>query len=453
MAGVGNELTPKFVKAHFINSSVSQANALRWSHKLIYEFWGFCVNGADSLTVPGGFAPVSGVLFPAGFQSSSAAVLLATGSDGVTVAGMPFFTAPSVNWTSASLINKWLVTWKSSSLSTDDSIYPIIQVINSSTIRLDVNAGGTAYSGTLHPSFADRTGINFRVVDFNAAVAMAGYTADADGLVLQLNGAYLVNTGQVAPQCRTRIRTSVGANLPNISFTLSASGSWTPASSSGFFTDGAAEVQPGSNWFAGGAANGTGYVTLIGAQDFLLYHLRGQWQGGGNIGCPMHIEVPQRLYPQNNDPNPVTGMNPGSNSVTTTSTTLNYGGGFSAFHPPDGTTRSWQSMIRSPFGDYFNSLPAPSNKPDNIANGRFNEAFFNVFTNKFLMFDLAMGLPGITNQYAAMRFKLRRVRWVPKLTPTNQRFGDHGEWVHINNGILWPWDNSILPYNLLFAGP
>ena len=230
MAGLGFELTSKFVRGHFVNASTTNANSLRWLHKLVYEFWGFCINGTNDLRVPGGFAPVSGVLFPTGWENGTS-VLLASGSDGVTQDGNPFFVAPSVNWTSSSLLNKWLVVWKSGSSCRDDSVYPITQIINSSTIRLDMNNGGTAYTGSLKPAFTARSNVNYRVVDFAAATALAGYTADADGLVLNLSGAYLVNSGQVAPQCRTRIRTSVGSNVPNVGLTLSASGSWTPASS------------------------------------------------------------------------------------------------------------------------------------------------------------------------------------------------------------------------------
>src|SRR6188474_1477589 len=126
MGGSGNELTTKFVKAHITTTTVSNTNAMRWLHKLMYEFWGFCINGDDNLLQPRGFAPLSGVLFPANWQSGTA-VLLASGSDGSTQDGMPFFEAPSIDWTSGSKVGKHLVTWKSGSTCTDDSIYLITQ--------------------------------------------------------------------------------------------------------------------------------------------------------------------------------------------------------------------------------------------------------------------------------------------------------------------------------------
>lgn len=451
MGGTGNELTTKFVKAHITTAAVTTTNAIRWQHKLMYEFWGFCVNGDNNLLQPRGFAPLSGVLFPTNWQSGST-VLLASGSDGVTTDGSPFFTAPSVNWTSGSgaYLNKHIVTWKSSSTSTDDSIYLITQIVNSSTIRIDVNNGGTPYTSSLHPSMTARSTINFRVIDFNAATQLAGFTADADGLVLCLSGASLVNSGQVTPQVRTRIRTSVGSNVPQVGVTLSSSGSWTPASGSGFFLDPTSEVVSPTSW-AQGVTN-LGVMTLMGAQDFLITHLKLQ-TAASNLGAGFHVEVPQRLYPQNNDPNPVVAMVYGA-GINITQTTNMYGGGFTAFHPPDGSTRQWRSLIRSLSGDHFSTVQYPSNIPSNVTNGRYNELYFNIYKNKFIMNDFALGndFGAGTGGFASIRMKLRRVRWTANIIPTFQRLGDHGEWIHVQNGILWPWDGGILPYNLFQAG-
>lgn len=446
---MANELTSKFVRAHYVSSTITAADSIRWIHKLIYEFWGFCINGTNNLIVPGGFA-AGGVLFTPQWQSGTA-VLMSSGSDGVTQAGMPFFTAPSVNWTSGSVVGKWLVTWKSGSTSTDDSVYAITQVINSSTIRVDVNNGGTPYSASLHPSFTARSDINFRVVDFAAATTLSGFTTDADGLVLQLNGAYLVNSGQVAPQCRTRIRIAAGSNLPNVGLTLSSSGSWTAATGSGFFSDASAEISATSNangW--GGGAASTGYVTLIGAQDYLLCHSRG-WQTL-TAGSGFHLEVPQRLYHQNNDPNPVCVMNFGNLGLTTNGTTNGYGGGVMMFHPPDGSTRAFSTMIRSLTGDYFNSTQYPSNRIGSVTNGRFNDMYFNQYKGKFMMFDATLGLPSVAKNYSYMRVRMRRVKFTAPITPNFQRFGDYGEWLNVGGAVLWPWDNAILPYSLFLGG-
>lgn len=452
MPGIGNELTSKFVRSHFVNQSVSNTTAIRWFHKLVYEFWGFCVNGGTSLTVPGGIAPLSGVLMPSGFESGST-TLLASGSDGVTIAGQHYFSAASVDWTSGSgaYVGKHIVLWKSSSVSSDDSVYQIVQIVNSSTIRVNINQGGTPYSASLKLAFSDRTNVNFRVVDINAAANLAG-TADADGLVLQLNGAWLVNSGQIAPQVRTRIRTSVGSNVPNVGLTLSSSGSWTAASSSGYFTDGTAEINAttsANGWGASGT--GTGYITLMGAQDYLIAHVKGAWN---SVASGFHIEVPQRLYPQWADPNPIVAMNFGNSGVTINTVDQHYAGGVTALHNPDGETKKYQGMVRNITGEYWNSQVFTANAPNGVDTGRYRDLYYNSTLNKVIMHDILLSLrtTATSLSYVAGRLKLRRVRWTGKALPAFYRTGEHGEWLHLQNGVLWPWDNAILPYSPFLGG-
>ena len=132
----------KYCKSLLASSSTSftRDHALRFFSKTLYEFWGFCVNGTDSLTSPGGIAHVS---FPSNFQSGT--TLLASGTDGATTFGTDTFEATSVNFQtlpSGSLIGKYLVLWKPSEGTTDDSIYFIKSVESSSSIKVDVHSGG-----------------------------------------------------------------------------------------------------------------------------------------------------------------------------------------------------------------------------------------------------------------------------------------------------------------------
>ena len=216
-------LTPKFIRAHNIPSTAG-SKAFEWFFKLMYEFWGFCVNGGDDLKVPGGFAPLTGVSMPAGFESGSQ-VLIASGTDGFTQNGMPFFNSLDKFKFSGSYVGKHLVTWKSGSTSTDDSIYEIIGWVNSGTIRVNILEGGTPYTGSLHPGFTDRTQINYRIIDFLAAANLSGYTTSSDYLVLQFNGAPLVNPGQPLSQAKITKRLT-GIQAPNVPIQLSPSGSW-----------------------------------------------------------------------------------------------------------------------------------------------------------------------------------------------------------------------------------
>lgn len=429
-------LNSKFVRAHFINTSQSTSAALRWTFKLIYEFWGFCVNGTDDLKVPGGFAssgsvaPVSGaVIFPSGFQSGST-VLLKSGTDGMTDLGQPFFNTVNPIF-SSTYVGKHIVAWKSGSTSSDDSIYEIKQWINSSSVRVFVGQGGTPFTGSLKPGFTTRTNINYRIIDFNAAANLVGSTTN-DGLVLQFNGAGLVNTGQLNSQCRLR------QNTTNMSIVLSPSGSWTPIS--GTFTDSSTETSV--NW--GSTGTGTGYISLFGAQDYLIAHSRGSWNTAASW---LHVEIPARLYPQRLDPNLIIHNIYGSNGINQTLYDT-----WTTLHPPDGTTRLYEGNNRAPLGDGWptNIVSSPY-RLSGVSNGRYNHMVFNVFQNKFIFMDQVLGLT-VTDQFVMSRCRVRRARLTAPIVPAFQRIGDLGEWLHVNDGILWPWDNMILPYNLFLAG-
>jgi hypothetical protein len=55
-------------------------------------------------------------------------------------------------------------------------------------------------------------------------------------------------------------------------------------------------------------------------------------------------------------------------------------------------------------------------------------------------------------QYALARARLRRTRFISPIIPQMQRLGDNGEWLHVGVGILWPWDNAILPSTIFVNG-
>ena len=430
-------LNSKFVRAHFVNVSQTTTTAMRWTFKLIYEFWGFCVNGGDSLTVPGGFAtsgsttPLSGAVgFPVNWESGST-VLLASGSDGITVAGMPFFGTVAPIF-SSSYVGKHLVVWKSGSTSSDDSVYEIKQWLNSSSIRVNILQGGTPYTGSLHPGFIDRTQVNYRVIDFNAAANLPGYDPN-DKLVLQFNGAGLVNSGQLNSQCRLRSTTT------QLGITLSPSGSWTPVS--GNFTDPSSESL--LTWANSGT--GTGFISLWGSQDYIMVHSRGAWNSAASW---LHVEIPQRLYPQPLDPHVICHQHAAADALTQD----NYNG-MTIPHPPDATTRFYSLFVRIPTGDNFNITFFPSPYTlRTFQNGRWNNMFFNPFTNKFIFTDGVLGLTGVANQFCMSRVRVRRVRFTVPIVPQFQRLGNLGEWIFLNDGVMWPWDNTILPYGLFQGG-
>lgn len=581
-------LTPKFVKAHYI-SSAGAFEGERWFFKLMYEFWGFCVNGSDNLRVPGGF-PVTGVygmpwMGPGDspYTGSSDLSLITSGSDGFTEVGMPFFN--TVNHVfSSSYVNLYLVTWKSGSTSTDDSIYQITQWLNSSSVRVNVLQGGTPYSGSMHPAFTTRSNINYRIVDFTRIVGLA-LSENTSSLTFQFNGADAVNPGQRHSQARVKhFKAAPGSPYVSsfaggVTIQISPSGTWHgPEYSSGSYSSGSTVYATGNQPFAflqpstivftgsytnltGGVANSTAgatlvgnmtgtmtlpgyqnyihsgtflsgglavvtgvagfsgtlggveghyfltgtflpsdvaaalsfsgtyhfsasgiftptgtllppgfhsesineyiqgsgnssymwnagvaspaYVTLIGATDFLITH----YKYGASAGAAgFHIEIPQRLYPQAVDPNPIACMAYGFSGVSTTNSGYTYSAGMAMHNPPDNTLMNYRGFVRRFFGN------SDQVTPTSFANGRYNGAFYNTYQNKFLFGDVVLGNVQTSGQYQMARARLRRVRVLPPIIPQFERVGNSGEWLHIQNGVMWPWDNSLLPYNLFLGG-
>jgi hypothetical protein len=426
-------LTTKFLRAH---NMTSNSYVFGWMMKLIFEFWGFCVNGGSELNTPHGFAGGTGyATMPPSFPSAG---LLASGSDGITNVGMPFFNTVNPSAFSASYVNKYLVMWQSGSTCTDDSIYQITQWFNSSSIRLNVFQGGTPYSGTLHPSLTSRTNVNWRVVDF-AASATAIYN-NTSSLVLAFNDAGNVNPGQANSQ--VKLRMDLSNNIIGIS--LSPSGSWQNISGTWQFTDPTTEREDNSNTGHWGSitGGGSGYFSMWAAGDFFIFHYAGTTSYNSD---GFHVEIPQRLYPAGDDPNPIVMMMWGEDTPHMGDSTKMYGGGFYAHNPPDGSTMQYYPMGRRFLGDDLLSPAAGSN-------GRQNGIWFNTYRNQFLFTDAVLAQPQIPAQYQLSRMRLRRVRFIPNIIPQFQRIGNNGEWLHVVNGIMWPWDNTLLPYNLFLGG-
>jgi hypothetical protein len=109
-------------------SYLTPTEAARFFHKVLYEWWGFVVNGTTDINNPGGFAAIN---MPAGFQSGT---LIANGADGTTSFGADVFSSPSVDFTqlnSGSLVGKYLVCWApryQGQAMTDDGVYLIKSV-------------------------------------------------------------------------------------------------------------------------------------------------------------------------------------------------------------------------------------------------------------------------------------------------------------------------------------
>lgn len=517
----------------------SGGRGIAWRLKWIYEFWGFCVNGTSSTTVPGGFATNNGVVFPTDFTGGTS--LMASGTDGyhpaVTgdqLSGECLFTSLSANFTVA-MVGKALVIWKPNSDSSEDSIYVITRVVNSNQLMININTGGTPNPSTKHPSMTLRTGVNYRVVDMEAAwqSLFAANNAAPLGSFLVLNlDAASVNPGQGNAQGISQIQlthasrgfTNDFGNFLGVAF--GGSGQWigsplnitaatntspisiTTAVPHGYVTGQTVSIvggagnlimnQPwtitvtgsttftlsgstGNGTYTGGGVvysgfpndgyqgvtsysffSGTSYISgqtcinMIADKTFLITHLREQdlFQTNGRI--TLHLEVPERLYPQEADKHPLAILVEGFGSLNTSSSSSSYGGGWQMrTHSGDPTSiRNFRTLTKSLYADGV--FP-------NSTGGLFNQGVFgqqisdyrigyNTVAGTVPMADGLLSQSGVANQFSFARARLRSVKFTGTHVPPHHRIGLNGEFIQLQNGICWPWDNTIQPQQLLLFG-
>jgi len=466
-------LNAKFVRSHMVpNAQNMPAGGMGTILRLVYEFWGFCLHGSNDLRAPGWMASSqltgSYISMPTGFESGSN-ILLASGSDGTTTAGSPYFSVTGSAPFSASYVGKWLTTWQSGSTSTDDSIYPIVGWLNSSSIVIDPQCGGTPPTTASVPQLTTRSGINYRVIDYYAASGLT-YAA-GQYFVIQFNDSGQVNSGQASSQAKI---VSYNSTFSELRVQLSPSGSW---DGTHFVSESYAEIAPEvslgpsyggwgiADWFHGVGVF-PGYVTLVGGTGFLLCQAGGTWMsagGGQNAGSFFHIEVPSRMYPQASDPNPICAINVGSGRASIQAN-VGYGATHRFFPSPyDATLRRWPGLIKSITGSGWNGstfLAAIQSGPT-LGNGVVSRwsLFENPRINKFLMNSAVMAMatvPGqaaATGQFSLARARLRSVRFTSGTYPLFIRVGDGTDrWIHAGGGTMWPWDHALVADRPVFMG-
>jgi len=438
-------------------TGLTATQASRFFHKVLYEWWGFCVNGTNDLHHAGGIVASN---MPSGFRSGS---LIAAGNDGSTSFGFDVFSSNSVNFMtitsgslSGSLVGKYLVTWVPGSpgeAATDDGVYFIKSVEDANHIRVDIHSGGTRRLGN-HPWFWDRNNINWRIVDIYATTQLADW-GEGNYQVLQLQGAPIVNPGQAQAQVQITHHTSSFGAEGNLGLIISPSGSWNGTG----FTDGTPEQTV--NFFNpnGNGNTGQSTFTLIGGQDFIIAEVRGpNTQNGSTQGSGFHIEVPQRLYSASVDPNPVAWLmwqNAVPSQVAAT-----YYNGFNMVCE-DSVVRNWTMLVRSPMGDrvrqsytgnsygtgQWQQFQLPAFRFADVAFDRVGDALQHF--PQYMTTDGILSLTNVPNHFAAARARLRHVRFTVATLQRGARLGDPitdpNGWVVVSNGVLWPWDDSIMP--------
>ena len=184
---------------------------------------------------------------------------------------------------------------------------------------------------------------------------------------------------------------------------------------------------------------------MIGDVDGFMLHMR--TISNSNSGAiVIHVEVPTRIGTQTQDPNPVAMLwgDANSSSFSTGSTTLGYSGGV-AMVGQDGVFRKYRTLCRSLMGDGASGYVFGTNMTNPIYG--FNPLQNGIMTSGGLLCSI-----GQVGQYSYARARLRNVRFTGAFVPPYHRIGNSGEWLHITNGVLWPWDNTILPLNLMQNG-
>lgn len=413
----------------------------RWVLKILYEYWGFVVNGGTDPLTPAGFAVSGGINLPALVLSG----VIASANDGATSFGSNTLFSPSTNFTSlnvsGSLLNKYVVMWKSSSTSFDDGIYKIEYVDSTNRIILDTSTGGTPRLGN-KPVFWDRDGICFRIVDVAGTTNASGWNS-TQGLTFQFNGASDVNPGQSLSQFNLTLQT-----LPNIgdlglmSMSISPSGSWNGTS---FVDSGSSSNQvlfPAS-------PSGRLVCSIAGGKDFLACHINGidGTVNGTTNPTGFHVEIPKRLYPKQNDPNPITFM-VWDSTVPLSQVSGSYNTGFRMIGA-DGVLRLWTTLVRAPMGSFTNTTFVSQSLGvwQGIDSNSYLQGLdLNLHTNKRLITDAVLHL-NQSGEFSFARCRLRRVRFTTQSTPTGTRFGT--DWIHMISGILWPWNNTVIPMGTL----
>jgi hypothetical protein len=399
--------------------------------------------------------------------------LMTVGTDGYTNAstqwradGYTDFYANSGPFT-ASMIGKQLVTWKSSSNSSEDSIYNIIAFKSPNNIVINVNSGGVPSSENdgYRPSVTTRSSINYRVVDVGVAGAFTGVT-DGNYIVFQFDPTG-INAGQANPQLQFLIANGVGTNT-KLDYRMSPNGSWTGAAfggdASGVLTpnsaSGNAAYQLQSTTSAGNVT-----ITLVGDKHFMLGYSKDS-NHSSSAGFHWHIEIPDRLYTQAQDTNPFAAQINGYNHVTlvpinaasysgNTTSNNTYMGGF-VMRCNDGVYRHHRVITRALIGDggvnlissAYNIQQPPGPFLTDIRVGANTETGGLLASYAFLGSPRDSSGNPVVGQYSLARCRLRNVRFSNNFMTRFTRFNYGGNFILLTHGVAWPWDNSVIPITL-----
>jgi hypothetical protein len=336
--------------------------------------------------------------------------------------------------------------------STDDSIYRIVAVPSNQQVQIIPFSGGTPDISTLKNNITSRAALSYRVIDVIAASQLN--VASGNYFIGNMPGSPNINAGQAISQFQFILRGSANT-FGQIGVLASPNGSWNGSSFSGV---GSNTVMSERNIGTGLNFNGTtagvpGFVTIMADTDFFF----------ANVNCPTNsnggptthsmyfmVTTPQRLYTQAQDPNLVAVL-VGGNGLNTSTGVDSFSNNFGMVGF-DGTTRSHQLISRNLVGDSANgAIVAASNYTVGQAMSPF--VGYQAKTTQMILGDVLISMPNAVGQFSFARAKMRPIKFTFGGLPQYYTVGNNGEFIHMVNGLLMPWDGTILPYPILGAGP
>jgi len=359
---------------------------------------------------------------------------------------------PNGSWTSggtqtvttSNMVGKLLIMWKPNSGTTEDSIYIITAVNSPNSIRINLNTGGTPDPTNLHPSFTQRSNINYRIVD--AGLAQTFSSGNGNYMVMQFNPSSIgINPGQANSQIQLFGNDTAGT----IGTIISPGGNWNGLTfpvTGDPQTDATTQFTSQSGGIFNGIPANTMAMTMAADPAFFWMHFKDV--NSGDASSYLHCEIPIRLYTQAADTNPVAVLSRGgvfNGSVFrcdgTSGNSGTIGNGF-VMKDTTGTIRTYRMLAKSLGGDGTPTFGS------NLTDIRLT---FNTTRGTVLASDGVLSLPGVTGQYSLGRVKLRTLKFTGTTLPLYHRFGTAtGQFLNTQNGIAIIWDNTILPSSLFY---
>lgn len=404
--------------------------------RLLYEFLGYVISAPATTTTPGAVPAFAYTTFPA--NALEGTTVISTGTDGVTTVDTDFFDSASASF-AGTVLNKYLVIWDSTTPGVEDGIYKIVERLTANRVRINVANGGSPHPTTKRPRMTSRSSLKYRLIDLDAVGAVAGW-ATGQYIVMQLTPS-ISNVGQANSQ----FQITIGSGFTAGTIIGSPAGTWNGS----LFTDPSGPITTTSN--GGGFFNGSGGTALAqmsmwGDKDGVILWFKNNFS---SFASYIHVEAPVRLAAQLQDPNPLLMGCEGVCTLYLSS----HSNGYTNFFMPgtDGVARRHRMIVKCYSGDGNGENSRPTATASFFGDSRIAK---NNLINKALMSRIVLGQVGSPQaEFNLARAVMRYTRIISNQLPPWVMVGTNGEsWLHVQNGICFPWDGTILGTNLIPFG-